>query len=241
MKLNKLLQLLRDNARTQAAGVPVIRVEATESEAHVYVYDVIDQWWGASAAGLIQALTTAGDKVVHLHINSPGGDVFESIAMCAAIAGHTQAVHAHIEGVAASAATGLALACATVSMTEGSLFMIHNSWTFTYGDKAELRATADLLEKVDGQIANVYVKRTGAKPAQVKEWMDAETWFTEAEALAAGFIQSIAAASQQDTNAKAWDLSAYANAPAPADPELANKVTAQLQNNRNRMRLLETI
>ena len=244
MKLNKLLQLLRDNAQQRAEGAPAIRVEAAADVAHIYVYDVIDAWWGANAVGLIQALAAAGDKPVRLHINSPGGDVFEALAMSAAIAAHTQPVHAHVEGLAASAATGLALACADVAMTEGSLFMIHNSWTLGYGDKTELRATADLLEKVDIGIAATYTKRTGASAEQVNAWMDAETWFTAAEAQAAGFIQAIESASQQDASAQAgaarWNLSAYAHAPkleqpAPRVDELA---AGLLQASRNRLQLL---
>lgn len=240
MKINKLMQLLRDNAQNHADGAPVIRLDASGSDAHIYVYDVIDPLWGASAGALIKALAEAGDKPVQMHINSPGGDVFESIAMQAAISSHTQPVHAHVEGMAASAATGLALACASVSMTDGSLFMIHNSWTLGYGNKTELRDIANLLEKIDIGIANTYVQRTGQKMAQVQQWMDAETWFTAAEAKAAGFVQNVSATSQQ-ARAKAWDLSAYSNAPKPEDPPLPDPAALQAQAERqlqvNRMRL----
>lgn len=250
MKLNKLMQLLRDNARPRDEALPVIRVDASsETEAHLYVYDVIDPYWGASAQSLIQALASAGDRVPHLHINSPGGDVFEGLAMAAAIAAHSQPVHAHIDGLAASAATGLALACSSVSMTEGALFMVHNSWTLAYGNKADLRGTADLLDKVDQGIANTYMRVTGCTLAQAVAWMDAETWFTAAEALDAKFIDTIAAASQRteaaSAQACAWNLSAYAHAPkltAPEPlPDLAAQATAQLQNNRNRLRMLVAI
>jgi ATP-dependent Clp protease protease subunit len=240
MKLNKLMQLLKDNAR--AEGAAAIRMESADDGAHVYVYDVIDSYWGANAAGLVEALAAAGDQTVHLHINSPGGDVFEARAMAAAVVGHKGKVVAHIDGIAASAATYLALSANEVRMTDGGLFMVHNSWTLAYGNKSELRATADLLDKIDGTIAADYSRKTGASAAQVTAWMDAETWFTAQEALDAKFVDAIDANSKGEKAQARWNLSAYANAPKPAeleiDPKLDEKVSAQLAHNRNRMRLL---
>lgn len=249
MKLNKLLQLIRDNATARAEGQPAIRFEATsDTEAHVYVYDVIDSWWGASATALVDALKAAGDRAVHLHINSPGGDVFEARAMAAAIVAHTAKVTTHIDGLAASAATYLAMAANEVRMTDGGLFMIHNSWTMAWGDKAELRDTANLLEKVDGSIAADYARQSGKPLDQIVEWMNATTWFTAAEAQDAGFVDAVDTNSKREASAAAarWNLSAYANAPKLTPPqdddaELAAKVTAQLQANRNRLRLVAAI
>lgn len=258
MKLNKLLQLIRDNAVARAEGVPAIRTETTDTEAHIYVYDVIDAWWGASAAALVDALKAAGDRPVHLHINSPGGDVFEARAMAAAVVAHTGNVTTHIDGLAASAATYLAMAANEVRMTDGGLFMVHCSWTIAWGDKAELRDTANLLEKVDGSIAADYARQTGKPLDQVVAWMEATTWFTAAEAKDAGFVDAIDAntkreGAEKDAAAQAsaarWNLSAYANAPklpAPArpqqpDPELDAHITAQLARNRNRLRLVASI
>lgn len=239
MKINKLMQLLKDNARAEG-DAPTIRAEVADDGAHIYVYDVIDSYWGASAAALVSALAAAGDKVVHLHINSPGGDVFEARAMAAAISSHAGKVVAHIDGVAASAATYLALAAAEVRMTDGGLFMIHNSWTLAMGDRTELRSTADLLEKIDGTIAASYAAKTAADLAQITGWMEDETWFTAQEALDAKFIDGIDANTQASKQAK-WNLSAYANAPAQKEPapDLAVLAAAQLQTNRNRMRLFQ--
>lgn len=243
MKLNKLMQLLRDNAQARAESEPSIRVESTDTGAHIYVYDVIDAWWGASAAALIEALAGVGDSVVHLHINSPGGDVFEARAMASAIVAHPGQVITHIDGLAASAATYLALAGNEVRMTEGGLFMVHNSWTLAYGDKAELRSTADLLDKIDGTILADYAKRTGAGADQVRAWMDAETWFTPQEALDAKFIDAIDANTKRDAGSQAaarWNLSAYAHAPKlqqPTEPPLEQLLQAH-QHRRNRVTAL---
>lgn len=233
------MQLLRDNANAEAP--PSIRSEVQDDGTHVYVYDVIDSYWGASASLLVAALGDAGGGTVHLHINSPGGDVFEARAMAAAVVGYSGDVIAHIDGVAASAATYLALSANEVRMTDGGLFMVHNSWTLAMGNASELLSTAALLEKIDGTIAADYAKKTGASAEQIKAWMDAETWFTAQEAKDAGFIDAIDASTKADKKAQ-WNLSAYANAPKieqpQQQPDLNEQVSARLLHNRNRLRLM---
>jgi ATP-dependent Clp protease protease subunit len=244
MKINKLMQLLKDNARADAAPA-ALRCEVADDGAHVYVYDVIDSYWGASAASLVSALASAGDKTVHMHINSPGGDVFEARAMAAAIVGYAGKVVAHIDGVAASAATYLALAASEVRMTDGGLFMVHNSWTMAMGNRTELRSTADLLEKIDGTISADYQRKTGKSADEIAALMDAETWMTAQEALDAGFIDAIDTNTKGEKASAQWNLSAYANAPEFKEPEkepepdLTEKVAAQLAHNRNRIRLFQ--
>ena len=161
----------------------------------------------ASATSLIKALAEAGDHVIHLHINSPGGDVFEARAMAAAMVAHSKPVIAHIDGVAASAATYLALAASEVRMSDGGLFMVHNSWTMAMGDRTELRSTADLLEKIDGTIAADYRRKTGASAEQVANWMNAETWFTAQEALDNGFVDRMKKTGKAKNT---WNLAAFA-------------------------------
>jgi ATP-dependent Clp protease protease subunit len=252
VKLNQLMQLLRDNAQARAEGEPSIRVDAggdATGDAHVYVYDVIDAWWGASADALISALQPLGSRTVHLHVNSPGGDVFEARAMAAAVVAHPGQVHVHIDGLAASAATYVAMAGNTLSMTEGGMLMVHESWTISYGNKHELRKTTALLDQIDGLIAADYVRQTGAALDQVVAWMQAETWFTAAAALEAKFIDSIDPGSKREAqpaaSAARWNLSAYANAPklppVANDPAMPEAVARQLQANRNRLRALHAI
>jgi ATP-dependent Clp protease protease subunit len=243
MKINKLLQLLQNNANTEKKS---IRSEVQGDDYHVYVDGVIDSYWGASAADLNKSLLDANGKTVHLHINSPGGDVFEGRAMAAVVVGYSGRVVSHIEGLAASAATTFANAANEVRITAGSLFMIHNSWTFAMGDKSELRKTADLLGKIDGTIAADYQAKTGASNEQVVAWMDAETWFTAEEAKAAGFVDAIDPNTKNDGAQSKWNLSAYANAPqiaalvAEQEPDLSVQVAQQIQANKNRLRLFET-
>jgi len=219
----KILQLLRDNAGREKRPVNLVRNGA---EATLYIYDVIAPDWGVSALGVIDALAQAGDaKVLNVHINSPGGDVFEGRAIMAALGRFQGKTVAHIDSLCASAATSIALACNEVEMADGAFFMIHNASGMVWGDKSAMRETADLLEKVEGAIVNDYMKKTGKDAEQIAAWMDAETWFTAAEALENGFVDRLAAAPKAKNT---WNLAAFGNAPAALkEPEPAPENTAQ--------------
>jgi ATP-dependent protease ClpP protease subunit len=244
----KILQLLRDNAGRQKTPVNLVR---NEGEASLYIYDVIDPFWGVSALGVIDALAAASDaKTLNVHINSPGGDVFEGRAIMAALGRFPGKTVAHIDSLCASAATSIALACQEVRMADGAFFMIHNASGMAWGDKTAMRETADLLEKVEGAIVGDYTRKTGKDEAEIRAWMDAETWFTAAEAKEHGFIDSITSADKKAKNT--WNLAAFGNAPAalkepppepaPAEPEPQEPAPAGFfmsTANANRLRLLQ--
>jgi ATP-dependent Clp protease protease subunit len=242
---DKLRQLLANNARPHNA-LPSIRADASGDVAHVYVYDVIDGYWGASATALVEALNAVRGKPVSLHINSPGGDVFEARAMVAALRAHDQPITAYVDGLAASSASWLALAASAVHIQDGGMFMVHNSWSWTWGNKHELRTTADLLDKIDGTIAQDYTRKTGADNATVVAWMDNETWFTAQEALEAKLVDHIITQPTQADGAGSnrWNLAAYSNAPKPPKPpepspqDVAAQAERQQRLNRSRLALL---
>lgn len=236
--MRQLLNLLDKNR----AGPREIRADASASGVSIYLNGVIDADWGIGLSDLVAAFP-ADATPVSLYINSPGGDVFEARAMAGVVARHPGPVTAIIEGVAASAATYLAMAAGSVQMGEGSLMMVHNSWTISMGDKNDLIETAALLEKIDGTIAADYARKTGATPEQVTAWMDAETWFTAQEAADAGFVDAIVPNAQAASTRAQWDLSAYANAPEPEqtpEPSFDEQIALQVQRVANRMRLLNT-
>lgn len=208
--MSKILQLYRDNAKREKQPANLVR---NASEASLYIYDVIDSYWGVSALGVIDAIAQAGDaEVLHVYINSPGGDVFEGRAIMAALNRFKGKTVAHIDSLCASAATSIALACNEVEMTEGAFFMIHNASGMAWGDKTAMRETADLLEKIEGSIVNDYKEKTGKEESQIVDWMNAETWFTAAEALEHGFVDRIADAPAAKTK-NTWNLAAFAKAP----------------------------
>lgn len=217
--MNKIMQLYRDNDKREKRPVNVVR---NESGASLYIYDVIDAYWGVNAQTVAEAITSAqGADTLHVYINSPGGDVFEGRAIMAALRRFDGKTVAHIDSLCASAATSIALACDTVEMSEGAMFMIHNASGFAWGDKTELRETADLLEKIELAIVNDYTTKTGKPAEEIVALMDAETWMTAQEALDGGFVDSIATGKQSTTNA--WNLAAYKNAPKAANVAPENK------------------
>ena len=122
----KILQLLRDNAgRTPQ---PFNLVRNSTDEATIYIYDMIDAYWGISAKSVIEALASVADvPTVHLRINSPGGDVFEGRAIVEAIKRFAGKTIAHVDSLAASAATSIAIAADEVEIAQGAFFMIHNA------------------------------------------------------------------------------------------------------------------
>lgn len=240
----KILQLLRDNAGREKRPVNLVRNGA---EATLYIYDVIDPVWGVSAMGVIDAIGQAGDaKVLNVHINSPGGDVFEGRAIMAAIGRFQGKTVAHIDSLCASAATSIALACNEVEMSDGAFFMIHNASGLVWGDKNAMRETADLLEKVEGAIVNDYTKKTGKDAEQIVAWMNDETWFTASEAIENGFVDRLAAKPKAKNT---WNLAAFDKAPEalsaspeeePAPAPVKNEL-AMSAANANRLRLIQIV
>lgn len=204
----KIFQLLRDNAKREKQPVNLVR---NESAAAIYIYDVIDSYWGVSAKDVIAALANVGaNEEVHLHINSPGGDVFEGRAIMAAIRAHQGKTIAFVDSLAASAATSIAIACDEVVISQGAFFMIHNASGGVWGDKSAMREVADLLEKIEGSIVADYTGKTGATEQQVIDWMDDETWFSADEAVANGFCDRLAETAKAKNT---WNLSAFDKAP----------------------------
>lgn len=213
--MKHLLKLLADNRQAPAKRFEVL---AKGEEAEVFLYDAIvsteaeAEWFGGVAPeSFVKALRGIDAKTINLRINSPGGSVFAARAIEQALRDHPAKVVAHIDGLAASAATFIAMAADEIVMGSGALFMIHKAWTGMYGNADDMRAEADLLDKIDGTLADTYATRTGKNADEVAAWMAAETWFTADEAVAAGFADRVA----ESAGAKSeWNLSAYAKAPA---------------------------
>lgn len=214
-KIGNLARLILDNA-AKPRDFRVVNEKA--DEATVYVYGVIGGYWGdVDAQSFASALAAIDAKVIHLRINSPGGDVFDARAMMAAIKQHSAKVIGHIDGMAASAATDICMACDEIKIVKGGRFMIHNAWTLAIGNKSDLRDTADILEGVDNDIADDYVARTGRERSEIIAWMDAETWMTAEQAKERGFADEVVEVVSGTKNLADWDLSAYANAPKPEE------------------------
>lgn len=175
----------------------------SENKTEIVIYDEIGQW-GIDSKAFIEEIKEISTENILLRINSPGGSVIDGLAIHDAIKRAPQKITAQIEGLAASIASIIALAADEVTMSQNSLFMIHNVWGGETGGAKDMRKAADLMEKMGDRLVNIYVGKTGKDESEIRNWMDEETWFTADEALAAGFIdyveEPIALAAKFDIN-----------------------------------------
>jgi ATP-dependent protease ClpP protease subunit len=158
--------------------------------------DIGENFWtggGVTAKLIKQQIDGAGDEYsnILLRINSPGGDVFESIAIFNLLRSQNKPIEVRIDGLAASAASLLAMAGDRIVMGANAMMMIHNAWSLCVGDASEMREMAKRLDKVSDVIAGTYVRRTARSMADVKALMDEETWMTAEEAVSAQFATVI--------------------------------------------------
>ena len=150
--------------------------------------------WGISAREFREEIKALGEvDRIDLEIHSPGGSVIDGWAIYDLLKNHPAPVHARIGALAASMATVIAMAADQVEMAENAFFMVHNPWSVAIGDADEMRATADLLDKMQDGITRAYVGRSGLDEQEVKDLMKAESWLTGAEALELGFVDSLGA------------------------------------------------
>lgn len=185
----------------------------------LWMYDAIasdddEAMWmgGISPRQFIAALADTSGPVT-LRLNSPGGSVFGAQAMVAAMRAHNAPITAQIDSLAASAASVIAAECAECVIAPGAMIMIHKAWGMTIGNADDHGQVADLLTKIDGQIAATYARRAGDDDKEkYMAMMAAETWLDADEAVAAGFADRIMQENSQRPVAR-WDLSAYAAAP----------------------------
>jgi ATP-dependent Clp endopeptidase proteolytic subunit ClpP len=171
---------------------PTFAMAAAEGDkpVEILLYDEIG-FWGVTAKDFVLALAQAGDGPITLRINSPGGDVFDGLAIYNALRARTSPVNVVVDGLAASAASFIAMAGTTLTMAEQSMLMIHNAWGIVIGDRNDMLETAAVMEKIDGQLASIYATKSGKPAGDISTMMDAETWFTSSEAKAAGMCDAI--------------------------------------------------
>lgn len=186
------------------------------------LYDVIDAyggWWGMSSGEFAASLDALprGLEEIRLHINSPGGDVFEGIAILNALRNHPAKVTTVVDGLAASIASVIALAGDEMRMSPNSEFMIHEAWGGGIGNAADMRKLADVLDHISDNIAGAYAARAGGEVAHWRALMAEETWFSAEETVQAGLADGLAEPKAVDGGkpvpaaalAASFDLSAF--------------------------------
>lgn len=200
-----------------------------EDRAEILIYDEIgENWYGDGITARKFATELAGIKSaqIDVRINSVGGSVFDGNAMYNALERHPARVETYIDGIAASISSVIALAGEKIHIAENAFFMIHNPHGVAWGEAADMRKVADTLDTVKGSLVGTYAKRTGRSAEEIQAWMDAETWFTAAEAKEHGFVDAIIEGRKIDARiAASASAASFANIP----PALAAQIQAAMQ------------
>ena len=200
-----------------------IQGKATDAVAEVYIFNEIGAY-GITAQDFISEMKEYKDTPVNLRINCIGGDVFDGMAMYNIIKKREAKTTAYIEGIAASMGSVIALAADEVVMAENSLFMIHNAWGGAMGEAEDMRKTASVLEKISGEIASIYKRKTRLSLDRIQDMMDEETWLNAEEAYDLGFIDTI---SDSIKVAAKYDVSKFKNI---TTEQIHNKLNINVNN-----------
>jgi ATP-dependent Clp protease protease subunit len=177
---------------------------AGTDEAEILVYGDIGGY-GVDAQQFVKDLGEISASTIHCRVNSLGGDVFDGFAIYNALRRHPANVVTHVDGIAASAASYIALAGDEVRIARNGYLMIHNPWAIVAGDAQDLQSEAEVLNKLSASIAEIYCNQSGKSAAEVQAWMTAETWFSAQEAIDNGLADALdgeseAAPAEKPTN-----------------------------------------
>lgn len=208
----------------------VVKNEADKDTAQIFILSDIGGWDGIQARDLVPEIQQIKASNIHLHLNSYGGDVFQGIAIYNALRDHPATVTTYVDGMAASAASFIALAGERIIMNRGSEMMIHDAMGACLGNAAEMRKAVTMLERVSNTIAGLYADRAGGTAEDWRSRMEAETWYSASEAVKAGLADEATGsdeASSQDKLRNQYSASMHAfkyqgRESAPA-PEISNK------------------
>jgi len=204
---------------------------------------------GTTAKSFAEDLAAAGPGItdIHLRVNSPGGNVFDGIAIYNTLLSHGAAITAAVEGLAASIASVIIMAAAEITMAPSALLMIHNPYAAVLGgDAADMRKMADTLDKVKESMIGAYRRHAkGVSKVELSAMMDAETWLSANEARDEGFVEDITDPDEPDQGlglAANFDVSRFRNMPAQIAAKLqarssAAQPSAEGERERQRMRV----
>ena len=167
-------------------------MQAKEDQtADIYIYDEIGGW-GISARRFTEDLISLGNlSHINLHIHSPGGEVFDGIAIYNQLKNHSATITVFIDGLAASMASVIAMVGDTVIMPKNAMMMIHKPWGVSWGDANDMREYADLLDKLENVLIPAYVAKTGKTTEEITAMLEQETWLDGDECVEHGFADKV--------------------------------------------------
>lgn len=207
MRLNRPYNFQRPKDALPKTWYKITNLAADTAE--VAIYDEIGMW-GVTASDFMAELAGASVKNLTLRINSPGGDVFDGLAILNSIRSHPANVHVIVDGLAASAASFIAMAGDKVEMAPNSMMMIHEASGLCMGNAGDMRDLADLLDKTSANIASIYASRSGRSPEEHRKAMQAESWYSDQEAVDAGLADAVIGSEAKTTNLSVTKLSSPA-------------------------------
>lgn len=199
----------------------------------LYIYDEIG-FWGTSAQDFVDQLKEVDTKQINLHINSPGGEIFDGLAIYNALKQHEASVTTYVDALAASAASFIAMAGDEIVMARNGVLMIHDGIGIVYGNAEDMRDVATVLDKMSDNIADIYAQQAGGAVSYWRDYMKAETWFSASEAKDAGLADTVLDEDNEEAEeaTNKWDLSLFNYggkrfAPSPAEVTLRLEISNQ--------------
>lgn len=177
---------------------PCYRITNEDATPKIYIYDVIGGW-DLDAASFVRELNEITADNLNVHINSPGGFVYDGVAIYEALRDHSAAVNVKIDGLAASAASFIAMAGDSIVIAKPGRMMIHDAQVLAYGSPAVLREAADLGDEISDDIAGIYADRTSTDQKTWRKRMKDETWYSSAKAVEVGLADSVKQATESPT------------------------------------------
>jgi ATP-dependent Clp protease, protease subunit len=220
LQIEGLEQLKVRNYAKKSTINGVFAVNATENSVDMQLYDEIG-YFGVTAKAFTSELNKHKGKSVNLAINSVGGDVFDGIAMYNALLAHDGDVNVTIDGLAASAASIVAMAGDRIEIASNAFLMIHNAWSIAIGDKQTMLAMSEVLTKIDSALIATYKKKTHKNEAEITQMLDNETWLNANDAVLHGFVDGVIDESQYNA---CFDVSIFKNAPSALKRNVENNL-----------------
>ena len=189
------------------------RIQAkADGEAEIWLYDEIG-YWGISASQFVDELRVVDAESITLHLNSPGGEVFDGIAIYNSLKDHPATVNVKIEGLAASITSVISQAGDKISIAKTASIMIHEAHGFAMGNSQDMRKLADELDMVGETISEIYADRAGGEASEWRERMAAESWYRGQAAVDIGLADEVEGAAKNAAPLRIFNLAKFKNVP----------------------------
>ncbi len=220
-------KMARSLARLQEGRADWYRIEnSAAKKASIYLYDEIG-YVGITAKDFVRDLNEVSAPEIELHLDTPGGEVFDGITIYNALRDHPASITVIVDSMAASAGSFIAQAGDHRIMNRNSTMMIHDGHGMVIGNASDMASMVESLDRVSNNIASIYAERAGGSGADWREKMRAETWYTADEAVEAGLADEVRGKDAQSKNSFDLSVFSYAGRDNAPEPVLTTEVTPE--------------